>query len=86
MGEIDRGAALLDAIYDDVDRRLNPDDGTKTEKIKQIGNAVSVAKMKACVAAIMADAAPARRPAKAAEEEPDPISSRLAHHAGGAFS
>lgn len=32
--------------------------GTKTEKIKQIGNAVSVAKMKACVSAIMADAAP----------------------------
>lgn len=32
--------------------------GTKTEKIKQIGNAVSVAKMKACVAAIMGDAAP----------------------------
>ncbi|WP_247455425.1 DNA cytosine methyltransferase [Bradyrhizobium sp. 174] len=31
--------------------------GTKTEKIKQIGNAVSVAKMKACVSAIMADAA-----------------------------
>jgi DNA (cytosine-5)-methyltransferase 1 len=30
--------------------------GTKTEKIKQIGNAVSVAKMKACVGAIMADA------------------------------
>jgi DNA (cytosine-5)-methyltransferase 1 len=28
--------------------------GTKTEKIKQIGNAVSVAKMKACVGAIMA--------------------------------
>jgi DNA (cytosine-5)-methyltransferase 1 len=36
--------------------------GTKTEKIKQIGNAVSVAKMKACVGAIMADAAPKRRP------------------------
>lgn len=32
--------------------------GTKTEKIKQIGNAVSVSKMKACVGAIMADAAP----------------------------
>lgn len=32
--------------------------GTKTEKIKQIGNAVSVAKMAACVGAIMADAAP----------------------------
>ncbi len=32
--------------------------GTKTEQIKQIGNAVSVAKMKACVSAIMADAAP----------------------------
>jgi DNA (cytosine-5)-methyltransferase 1 len=31
--------------------------GTKTEKIKQIGNAVSVSKMKACVSAIMADAA-----------------------------
>lgn len=35
--------------------------GTKTEKIKQIGNAVSVAKMKACVSAIMADAAPKTR-------------------------
>ena len=32
--------------------------GTKTEQIKQIGNAVSVAKMKACVGAIMADDAP----------------------------
>jgi DNA (cytosine-5)-methyltransferase 1 len=31
--------------------------GTKTEKIKQIGNAVSVAKIKACVSTIMADAA-----------------------------
>jgi DNA (cytosine-5)-methyltransferase 1 len=31
--------------------------GTKTEQIKQIGNAVSVAKMKACVGAIMADMA-----------------------------
>lgn len=30
--------------------------GTKTEQIKQIGNAVSVAKMKACVKAIAADA------------------------------
>lgn len=40
--------------------------GTKTEKIKQIGNAVSVSKMKACVGAIMADAAPKR---KAADED-----------------
>lgn len=32
--------------------------GTKTQMIKQIGNAVSVRKMKACVGAIMADAAP----------------------------
>ncbi len=31
--------------------------GTKTEQIKQIGNAVSVAKMRACVRALMADAA-----------------------------
>lgn len=37
--------------------------GNKTEQIKQIGNAVSVAKMKACVGAIMADAEPRRRPA-----------------------
>lgn len=41
--------------------------GTKTEKIKQIGNAVSVAKMKACVGAIMADAAPKARAPVAAE-------------------
>ncbi|CCF19082.1 C-5 cytosine-specific DNA methylase [Pseudorhizobium banfieldiae] len=34
--------------------------GTKTQVIKQIGNAVSVAKMKACVGAIMADAVPPR--------------------------
>lgn len=32
--------------------------GTKTDKIKQIGNAVSVSKMKACVSSLMADAAP----------------------------
>lgn len=41
--------------------------GTKTEKIKQIGNAVSVAKMKACVGAIMADAAPKKKTAQADE-------------------
>jgi DNA (cytosine-5)-methyltransferase 1 len=35
--------------------------GTKTDQIKQIGNAVSVSKMKACVGAIMADAAPRKR-------------------------
>lgn len=52
--------------------------GTKTEKIKQIGNAVSVAKMKACVGAIMADAAPRRRQREdcafleAAERPPSP--------------
>lgn len=32
--------------------------GTKTEQTKQVGNAVSVRKMKACVSALMADAAP----------------------------
>ncbi|TIN87543.1 MAG: DNA cytosine methyltransferase [Mesorhizobium sp.] len=37
--------------------------GTKTEQIKQIGNAVSVAMMKAEVRAFMADAAPKREPA-----------------------
>jgi DNA (cytosine-5)-methyltransferase 1 len=41
--------------------------GTKTEKIRQIGNAVSVAKMKACVGALMADAAPKRQAAPASE-------------------
>lgn len=41
--------------------------GTKTDKIKQIGNAVSVRKMKACVGAIMADATPKRRKPVAAE-------------------
>lgn len=42
--------------------------GNKTQQVKQIGNAVSVAKMRACVRAIMADAAPRRMPfAEAAE-------------------
>ena len=45
--------------------------GTKTDQIKQIGNAVSVRKMKACVGALMADAVPkaraeSRRKARAA--------------------
>lgn len=40
--------------------------GTKTEQIKQIGNAVSVRLMKAHVTAIMADAAPAARAQKGA--------------------
>jgi DNA (cytosine-5)-methyltransferase 1 len=44
--------------------------GTKTDQIKQIGNAVSVAKMKACVGALMADAVPrpraVQKPARAA--------------------
>jgi site-specific DNA-cytosine methylase len=44
--------------------------GTKTEQIKQIGNAVSVAKMKACVGAIMADAAPKRKAKPEAVEQP----------------
>lgn len=42
--------------------------GTKTEMIKQIGNAVSVAKMKACVGAIMADAVPKSKPGKPAND------------------
>lgn len=42
--------------------------GTKTDQIKQIGNAVSVAMMKAEVMAIMADAAPARSALKVAAE------------------
>jgi len=36
--------------------------GTKTEQIKQIGNAVSVAKMRACVGALIVDAAPKAKP------------------------
>ncbi|WP_457104325.1 DNA cytosine methyltransferase [Methylobacterium sp. P5_C11] len=46
--------------FNDEERRYEFT-GTKTEQIKQIGNAVSVAKMTACVAAIMADAAPKTR-------------------------
>lgn len=41
--------------------------GTKTQKIKQIGNAVSVRKMQACVMALAADAAPKRAEATAEE-------------------
>jgi DNA (cytosine-5)-methyltransferase 1 len=49
--------------------------GTKTEQIKQIGNAVSVAKMKACVKAIMVDAAAGRKGKRAAiGDEPEAIS------------
>lgn len=42
--------------------------GTKTDKIKQIGNAVSVAKMRACARAIMADAAPKGKRANVSKE------------------
>jgi DNA (cytosine-5)-methyltransferase 1 len=49
--------------------------GTKTEQVKQIGNAVSVAKMKACVGSIMADAA--KKPGLAA----DPIQQKRAAQA-----
>ena len=52
-------AAAMGFIGDDITYEFA---GTKTEQIKQIGNAVSVAKMRACVKAIMADAAPAARP------------------------
>ncbi len=41
--------------------------GTKTQKVKQIGNAVSVAKMRACVRALMADAVPSVERQEAAE-------------------
>ena len=45
--------------------------GTKTDQIKQIGNAVSVAKMKACVGSLMADAVPrARAKPKATLDQP----------------
>lgn len=47
--------------------------GTKTEKIKQIGNAVSVAKMRACVRALMADAAPKRKPVLASVSDDKPM-------------
>lgn len=43
--------------------------GTKTEQVKQIGNAVSVAKMKACVGALCADAAPKKKAMPARAEE-----------------
>lgn len=43
--------------------------GNKTQKIKQIGNAVSVEKMEACVGALMADAVSKRRQPPRAEKE-----------------
>jgi DNA (cytosine-5)-methyltransferase 1 len=55
-------AAAMGFTGDDQEYEFS---GTKTDQIKQIGNAVSVAKMKACVGALMADAAP-RRAAKPA--------------------
>lgn len=42
--------------------------GTKTDQVKQIGNAVSVKKMKACVKAVMADAVPRRKAEPGAAE------------------
>jgi len=47
-------AAAMGFIRDDATYEFA---GTKTEQIKQIGNAVSVRKMKACVGALMADEA-----------------------------
>ena len=46
--------------------------GTKTDQIKQIGNAVSVAKMKACVGSLMADAEPRARSKPARAQKPKP--------------
>lgn len=54
---------LAAAMGFDGDGRHYTFAGTKTEQIKQIGNAVSVRKMKACVMALMADAVPGRRTA-----------------------
>lgn len=51
-------AAAMGFTADDHDYEFA---GTKTEKIKQIGNAVSVSKMRACVGAIMADVTPRKR-------------------------
>jgi DNA (cytosine-5)-methyltransferase 1 len=51
---------LAAAMGFDADGKAYDFVGTKTEQIKQIGNAVSVRKMKACVGALMADAAPRR--------------------------
>lgn len=71
-GTIEAGAG--EPVYDILFRMLEPHElaaamgfsdedsyefaGTKTEKIRQIGNAVSVRKMRACVRALLADAAP----------------------------
>ena len=54
---------LATAMGFDADGRHYTFVGTKTEQIKQIGNAVSVRKMKAYVMALMADAVPRRRTA-----------------------
>lgn len=72
--ECNSGEERMDLRYDILFRMLEPHElaeamgfsgyefaGTKTQIIKQIGNAVSVKKMKACVGSIMADAAPKNR-------------------------
>jgi len=55
-----QGQSGIDRAEFDADGEAYDFAGTKTEQIKQIGNAVSVRKMKACVGAIMADAVPRR--------------------------
>lgn len=76
--------AVTDGVtYDILFRMLEPHElaaamglegykfaGTKTEQVKQIGNAVSRRKMQACVKAMMADAAPRRRKLTELPEEP----------------
>jgi DNA (cytosine-5)-methyltransferase 1 len=66
---------LAAAMGFDTDEAAYEFAGTKTEQVKQIGNAVSVAKMKACVGSIMADAA--KKPGLAA----DPIQQKRAAQA-----
>ncbi|MGD9769605.1 MAG: DNA cytosine methyltransferase [Pseudolabrys sp.] len=59
-------AAAMGFTGDDINYEFA---GTKTEQIKQIGNAVSVAKMRACVKAIMGDAAATAAPESAKRPE-----------------
>ncbi|HLY06123.1 MAG TPA: DNA cytosine methyltransferase [Rhizomicrobium sp.] len=64
---------LAAAMGFDTDEAKYEFAGTKTEQIKQIGNAVSVAMMKAEVHAIMADAAPKKKPQPAAEPRAEAV-------------
>lgn len=62
-------AAAMSFIDDEHDYKFA---GTKTDQIKQIGNAVEIRKLKACIKSIMGDAVPRQRTSKAKADTDQP--------------